>query len=175
MIPLQSFALPQTGATRQRTPVFVSYHHRNDQQYYEQFRQLFVESLQLVSDHSLKAPIPGDSSAYILERIRHQCISAARCTIVLCGRETRSRRYVDWEIHYSLAQGNGLIGVLLPDAPAGRNAYPDLLWQNACSGFAPCIAWPVLAASPHALALLIDDALSRPPRFLRNTRPSLLP
>jgi hypothetical protein len=61
--------------------------------------------------------------------IRRTYLGDSTVTIVLLGKCTHSRRYVDWEIKASLRQGdiytpNGLIGILLPSA--GTNPFPHL-------------------------------------------------
>lgn len=67
--------------------------------------------------------ISDDCSAnYIMQQIRENYLSDSTVTIVLIGKETWKRKYVDWEISASIrnTQKNprsGLIGILLPSRP----------------------------------------------------------
>ncbi len=81
--------------------------------------------------------INSDNPEYVMGEIRRKYIGDASVTIVLVGKCTHSRRYVDWEIKASLRRGqslpNGLLAYVLPSAmprfdPAMgiSTAYPDL-------------------------------------------------
>lgn len=64
--------------------------------------------------------INSNNPQYVMSEIRRRYIGDASVTIVLIGRCTHSRRYVDWEIKASLKQGqslpNGLLAYVLPSA-----------------------------------------------------------
>ena len=108
-------------------------------------------------DRSVK---PGDIDPNlkvdtIRAKIRAEFISDATVTVVLVGRCTWQRKYVDWEIGSSLrATKNsprcGLIGILLPthlDYRANTyspNLIPPRLADNAEPnvGYASIYAWP---------------------------------
>src|SRR6516225_3936620 len=73
--------------------------------------------------------IDSTDNEYVMGEIRRTYLGDSTVTIVLLGKCTHSRRYVDWEIKASLRQGdiytpNGLIGILLPSA--GTNPFPHL-------------------------------------------------
>jgi hypothetical protein len=57
---------------------------------------------------------------YVMGQIRQKYLQDSTVTIVLMGKCTHSRRYVDWEIKSSLRRGdytpNGLLGYILPSA-----------------------------------------------------------
>src|ERR1041385_7082142 len=58
--------------------------------------------------------IRSSNPEYVMSQIRNKYLGDASVTIVLLGRCTHSRRYVDWEIKASLRQGtdslpNGLL------------------------------------------------------------------
>src|SRR3954454_14641672 len=86
-----------------RRKIFVSYHHRGDQAQYDQFSTNFHDFCETIIDNSLERKINSDFD-YILRRIRGYHLSGSSCPIVLCGRETPQRKYVDWEIDASLDQ-----------------------------------------------------------------------
>ncbi|MCD5414064.1 MAG: TIR domain-containing protein [Clostridiales bacterium] len=68
-----------------------------------------------------------------MRRIRELYLKDSAVTIVLIGKCTWARRYVDWEIQASLRQGetikpNGLFGIELPSY--NNNIYPERLNMN---------------------------------------------
>src|SRR5690349_7530115 len=97
--------------------VFVSYHHGGDQAYYEAFSKAFCDTYDVITDNSLERELDSENVDYVMRRIRENYISGSSCTIVLVGKDTWGRKYVDWEINATLEKEHGLIGVLLPTAP----------------------------------------------------------
>ena len=92
-----------------RHKVFVSYHHENDQRY----KDLLVKEMAADIDERL-------GTEAIWEEIRDEHIADATVLLVLIGRHTWSRRFVDWEIGSALNQSRnnsrcGVLGILLPD------------------------------------------------------------
>lgn len=65
--------------------------------------------------------VNSNNGDYVMRQIRERAIAGTSCTVVLIGKCTWARRYVDWEIAATLrnfgdsARG-GLIGVQLPSA-----------------------------------------------------------
>ena len=119
-----------------RHKVFVSYHHENDQQY----KDLLVEEMAAdIVDRSVE---DGDiderlRTEAIWEKIRDEHIADATVLLVLIGRDTWSRRFVDWEVGSALNRSRnnsrcGVLGILLPDHPYYRRGRvePDLLPQR---------------------------------------------
>ena len=119
-----------------RHKVFVSYHHVNDQQY----KDLLVEEMAAdVIDRSVE---DGDiderlRTEDIWEKIRDDHIADATVLLVLIGRDTWSRRFVDWEVGSALNKSRnnsrcGVLGILLPDHPDYRRGRlePNLLPQR---------------------------------------------
>jgi hypothetical protein len=91
--------------------------------------------------------INSTNPEYVMSEIRRKYIGDASVTIVLIGRCTHSRRYVDWEIKASLRQGeslpNGLLAYVLSSAiPPATGAYGMPLERTQR-------AWPAL---PERLA-----------------------
>ncbi len=85
-----------------RRKVFISYHHRGDQEWSNRFTKLFAEHYEIFYDNSLDGRIRSDDPEYIHRAIREDHIVGSSITIVLCGAETWKRKYVDWEIHSTL-------------------------------------------------------------------------
>ena len=99
---------------------FISYHHENDQEYrnhvsslasrYGVFEDCSVELKDI--DESLKAQT-------IWSKIRDEFLRNTQVTILLCGKKTHFRKYVDWEIRSSMIDGkvNKRSGILVIDLP----------------------------------------------------------
>lgn len=124
--------------------VFVSYHHINDQAYADQFSTIFHQQYQVVTDRSLQDSIDSSHPDYVYQQIREKYITGTSCTVVLCGQETMSRKYIDWEIKATLDKQHGLLGVVLPTHGvdgSGKYIVPTRLHQNIQSGYASWIHW----------------------------------
>jgi len=82
--------------------------------------------------------IDSNNPEYVMSEIRRKYLGNSSVTIVLIGRCTHSRRYVDWEIKSSLRRGsntpNGLLAYVLPSAmppafgPSGFIEYDKRAW-----------------------------------------------
>jgi hypothetical protein len=108
------------------------------------------------------------------------CVASARttwavpCTLVLVGKNTWGRKYVDWEISATLQKNHGLIGVSLRSAPLtseGKITVPDRLHDNIQSGYALWAAWAQVVASTQALNTLIEAAINRDKALINDSRP----
>lgn len=106
-----------------RRKCFISYHHA-DQAYLDRFVRDFHHGYGCFLARGLGTEMPGEviqstKTDYVMAKIRERFLSDSTVTIVLMGRCTWARCYVDWEIQSSLRQGqdstpNGLLGVKLP-------------------------------------------------------------
>ncbi len=147
-----------------RKKVFVSHYHTHQQetdQFLRNFGDVFIPKT--VGALGNENYINSTNTDYIMQRIRSDYIGDSTVTIVLVGKCTHSRRYVDWEIKGSLRQGvdslpNGLIGIQMPSGGGGFNP-PERLAQNwnqenpTC--YARCYRYP---NSKDELRLWIEDA-----------------
>ena len=122
-----------------RHKTFVSYHHQNDQEYKD---LLVAEMAADIVDRSVEdADIDdGLGTETIWEKIRDEHIAEATVLLVLIGRHTWSRKFVDWEIGSALNKSKnnsrcGVLGIVLPDHPdyGKRHLDPDLLPQRLVS------------------------------------------
>lgn len=160
----------------QATPkrkIFVSYHHGNDQAYYDAFSASFHDTYDVITDNSLERRIDSEDVDYVMRRIRENYISGSSCTIVLVGRDTWGRKYVDWEIKATLEKQHGLIGVQLPTlvpGAAGTVSVPDRLNDNIRSSFAQWISWTSLVASAQQCTNYIELANAKDKRLIDNSR-----
>lgn len=138
----------QYGSTTtnvQKPKVFISYHHANDQQWYDDFAQNFGTTYDVFTDKSLERQVDSDDSEYVKRSIRENNIFGSSVTVVLCGQETWKRRWVDWEIQMTLNKQHAILGIILPCCARNySNEYivPDRLMDNINSGYASWITWP---------------------------------
>lgn len=157
-----------------RRDVFVSYHHGGDQIYYDQLSTTMHDRLQLITDNSLERKINSSNHAYIMRRIREHHLHGSSCTIVLCGANTWTRKYVDWEIEASLDQRMGLVGVWLPSLPLLPNNATDKprrLQDNIDAGYAQWVAFADIAKNPAVLTSAIERANSASIGLINNSHP----
>jgi hypothetical protein len=162
---------------RVRRKVFVSYHHRGDQAYYDGFSALFHDNYEAITDNSLERRIDSADVNYIMRRIREHHLSGSSCTIVLCGAETPRRKYVDWEVDASLNQKMGLVAVLLPTIeffPNGGTAKPPRVQDNIDSGYAEWVLWSSIRNDPGLLTRTIERANEKSKGLIDNSRPRMI-
>jgi len=122
-----------------RRKCFISYHHE-DQFAVDRFVGDFDHSHDCFIARGLGTEMPGDvinswDTGYVMRRIRERFLSDSTVTIVLMGRCTWARRYVDWELQASLRKGdfttpNGLIGIKLPTFGGFPNRFHLNLSDN---------------------------------------------
>lgn len=123
--------------------VFVSYHHKNDQEYKKVLVDWAKEN-KIFEDYSVElGDIPEDwDDQKVRETIRDEYLRESTVTIVLVGTETKFRKHVDWEIYSSMHDGtknkkSGIIVILLPSAKSTyytcgfdneKSIYPEQKW-----------------------------------------------
>jgi hypothetical protein len=154
--------------------IFVSYHHRLDQAYYKSFSQYVSEDYEVLYDNSPERAKDSNDADYIMRSLRENHVGGSSCTIVLCGAETRWRRYVDWEIEATLDKEHGLIGVSLPTCSTDYRRWfhvPDRLCDNLVSGYALWITWQdIIGNGPRFLREKVAFANERSKKLIRNDR-----
>ena len=148
--------------------VFISYHHR-DQAEVEEFINAFDHERKVFTYRAVGVGMEPDiinstNTDYVMRRIRELYLKDSTVTIVLIGRCTWARRYVDWEIQASLRGvgsqlPNGLIGIVLPSA--GRKPILphrlqlNIKGSNGDEGYACCYWYPTRV---DTLSNWIEDA-----------------
>jgi hypothetical protein len=155
-----------------RRKVFVSYHHDNDQWYYDEFSRYFSSEYEIIQDRSLDRAVDSENPEYVMRRIRENYITGTSASIVLCGVDTPKRKYVDWEIKATLDKVHGLVGIMLPNimTESGKYVVPGRFHDNVQSGYAIYTAWASLTNNPRALATLIEEANSLSYSLIDNSR-----
>jgi hypothetical protein len=154
--------------------IFTSYHHARDQAYYDALAKM-CDDCEFLQDNSLDRRVDSDDAEYQERRIREAYIKGTSVTVVLCGRDTYQRKWVDWEIYGTLYKNSALIGIQLPAATASANPanggkflVPARLYDNIASGYAPWRHWDNLTAAN--LRLWIEEALAKDKSLIRNGR-----
>ena len=147
-----------------RRKVFISHFHAHQSetdQFLRDYGDVFIrKTVGALGDENY---INSNDTEYVMQRIRTDYIGDSTVTIVLVGKCTHSRRYVDWEIKGSLRQGsdslpNGLIGIHMPSGGGSFNPPPRLSdnWiRENPNCFARCYRYP---QSQTELRSWIEDA-----------------
>lgn len=159
------YAFRSTQESRHK--VFLSYYHKDDQAYRNQFEKAFAHLFISKSVH------PGDiesdlSDEYIKQLIQEGYLSDASVAVVLVGPKTYCRKHVDWEISAGLNKKvggySGLLGILLPEFPLssdGRYSYegiPPRLADNVKTEFASVYAWDWVCAENSRIKDAVQTA-----------------
>lgn len=156
--------------------IFLSFHQQDEleaaifcrrfDQYFNEIRTLGVDEL---GDEYAEHINSGDSD-YVMRQIREKKIAGTSCTVVLIGKCTWARRYVDWEIAATLRNNTddprgGLIAVQLPSAQQnGWSTLPARLDLNITridgvdTGYA---RFHPPAPSDDSIAQWVEDAVER--------------
>jgi hypothetical protein len=101
--------------------------------------------------------IDSTNTDYVMQRIRSLYLKDSTVTIVLIGKCTWARRFVDWEVQASLrnpADGypNGVVAIQLWDS---YKTLPNRVSLNVNSGYSKFYAYPKSSAS---LENMINEA-----------------
>lgn len=167
---LQEIALKAAArkADSTRHKCFISYHADDSDEvagFLETFGTEFIAKTVGVTDED--DFIDSDDTDYVMGRIRSEYLGDSTVTIVLVGRCTWARRYVDWEVYSSLRSSkhskvNGLLAIQLPSGAASGSSLPARVSDNVTRdangkdiGYARYNAYP---GSGQILRNLISDA-----------------
>lgn len=118
-----------------RRKCFISYHH-TDQAWVDHFVNTFDHGRNLFIARGLGQTMAQDiidstDPEYVMRRIRELYISDSTVTLVMLGKCTWARRYVDWEIQASLrAPQNGLPNGLLGIKLSSFTQFPERFNSN---------------------------------------------
>ncbi|MBD1582877.1 TIR domain-containing protein [Pseudoalteromonas sp. S16_S37] len=121
-----------------RHKCFISYH-KDDEDEVNEFIRNFDHDKDVFITRGIGEEMPGDvinsdDPDYVMKRIRELYLKDSTVTLVMLGKCTWSRKYVDWELQSSLRNGetvtaNGLLGIKLPSYSKG-DGYPNRLNLN---------------------------------------------
>ena len=138
-----------TDQVRHKT--FISYHH-DDQEEVDQFIETFDHDRDVFiaravgSDQTMDELIDSDDEEYVMRRIREDYVQDSTVTLAFIGKNTWSRKFVDWELAASLHQGpkaglpNGVLAILSPGL--SEAILPDRFVDNWETGYGKFYSYP---------------------------------
>ncbi|BCS54326.1 TIR domain-containing protein [Geobacter sp. SVR] len=147
--------------------VFISYYHHDDEEYRDEFEELFGHLFinKSVNDGDIDSDL---GAKYIKRLIQAGYLTDTSVQVVLIGENTWKRKYVDWEISAAISTRvggvSGLLGLLLPTYPGYKeNKYtsstlPPRFHDNLESGYAKLYKW---TESETNITKYINDAFDR--------------
>jgi hypothetical protein len=165
-----------TDPTRRKC--FVSYHAGDAVEvaaFIDKFGTVFIPKVIGVQDSD--PFVESDDTDYILDKIREKYLTDSTVTIVLVGKCTWARKFVDWEVYSSLRHDknnrrNGLLAIELKSVK-GHATLPgrvsDNVTRNSSGTDTGYARWNVYPNSEGSLRAWIEDAFSA-----RTTRANLI-
>jgi len=139
-----------------RHKCFISYH-KADQKavndFCDQFEGSFIKRGIVMEDDI----IDSNDTDYVMRRIRELYLQDSTVTIVLIGKCTWARRFVDWEVQASLRNPrdgypNGLVAIQLWES---YKSLPNRVQLNVESGYSKFYKYP---SSTTALSNIVEEA-----------------
>lgn len=102
--------------------VFISYYHKDDQDYKNALINA-NKKYRLFDDYSVhedEIDDTGMSAEKIRRTIRDDYMQEATVLILLCGKNTKYRKHIDWEIHTAMydSDTNAQMGILVINLPS---------------------------------------------------------
>jgi len=146
--------------------VFISYHHMGEQSVVDSFIKTFSDDYEVFTDMSLDRAAESDDVDY-LNQVCRDAIDGTSVTIVMIGMQTGCRKFVDWEIRYTLHCKHGLVAISRPGLADTEACLPDRLRDNIKSGYAKWYTYPTTAAG---LKQIIDEAYAADTSKIDNSR-----
>lgn len=149
-----------------RHKCFVCYHH-NDQTEVETFldnyEAAFIPRVLGVSDED--EFIESTDTDYIMDQIREKYLTDSTVTIVLIGRCTWARRYVDWEVYSTLRNDknnkrSGLMAITLPSVADYKGRQLPLRVADNLDGDKGYARWWKYPSSVSEVQNWIDAAFT---------------
>ena len=134
-----------------RHKTFISYHHADQEEVddfiktFDHERDAFIARA-VGSDETMETLINSDDDDYVMRRIREKYLSDSTVTLVFIGKNSWTRKFVDWELAASLHQGpsagkpNGVLAILSPKLT--KAILPDRFVDNWSPGYAKFYPYP---------------------------------
>ena len=108
-----------------RHKVFISYYHADDQYYKNKLLELnkYYNIFDDYSVHEDEIDDTGMTNELIRCEIRDKYIAGATVLILLCGKNTKNRKHIDWELHAAMydSNSNPKMGILVINLPSIEN------------------------------------------------------
>jgi hypothetical protein len=139
-----------------RHKCFIAYH-KADQNAVNDFCDKFSGSFIKRGITMEEDIIDSNDTDYVMRRIRELYLKDSTVTIVLVGKCTWARRFVDWEVQSSLRNPrdgypNGLVAIQLWDS---YKTLPNRVNLNVESGYSKFYKYP---ASTDVLSKIVEEA-----------------
>ncbi len=148
--------------------VFVSYHHKGEQTVVDDFIETFSEDYDVFIDESLGRAADSEDSEY-LNQVCRDAIDGTSVTIVMIGKQTGCRKFVDWEIRHTLFREHGLVAISRPNLADSDACLPKRLTDNLKSG-THYAKWYNYPSSASSLKSKIDEAYDADASKIDNSR-----
>ena len=105
--------------------VFISYYHQDDQNYKDHLERMnyYGELFVNMSVRDGDIDDRGMTSEQIRIKIRDEYIKDATVLVLLCGKNTKGRKHIDWELHAAMynTEKNPKMGILIVNLPGSGN------------------------------------------------------
>ncbi len=124
--------------------VFISYHHLNDQ-FYKEYLLDLNKKYDLFDDYSIRDGEIDDSlsAESIRIKIRDEYIKNAKVLVLLCGKETKKRKHIDWEINAAMFNTdlNPRLGIVVINLPSINGSWIRAASDEEKDIIAPLSNW----------------------------------
>jgi hypothetical protein len=162
-----------------RHKCFVSFHHADDSEaasFIDHFEDGFIPRVLGVSDED--DFIDSTDTDYVMEQIREKYLTDSTVTILLVGKCTWARRYVDWEVYSTLRNDknnrrSGLLAITLPSAADyASKQLPPRVADNVDEerGYARWYKYPTSVSGLQSLVEEAFQARTSKAHLIKNTR-----
>jgi len=146
--------------------VFLTYHHWGEQHVIDEFIRKFGEHWEFFSDSS-RSDATDREDAEELSQACREAIEGTSVTIVMIGRQTGCRNFVDWELWHTLQKQHGLLAISRPDFDDSLGCLPNRLVENGKSGYAKWYPYP---SSDYVVRFFIEEACDADKNKIDNSR-----
>jgi hypothetical protein len=161
--------------SRPRLDVFVSFDHHVDAGWFDLLRQKAPPELAFRSDTSVDRLINSDMASHVCGSVLPKEVGNCQVALILVGRDSWRRKYMDWEVDVCLSQGCGILGLQLPTLPVINDSIsmPGRLLDNVRSGYATWMTFAALMGSADQYAVLSELPRDKRRELLQNNRDRL--
>ena len=147
--------------------VFISYYHDEDQPYKDYLCDVLNFDHELFDDYSVRDGEIDDEldAETIRTKIRDEYIKEATVLVLLCGPNTKHRKYIDWEIHASMydTEKNPKMGIIVVNLPKSGNGV------RAASNIEKEVISPNSSWTSFTTLKQFEDAYSSAPKRIINS------
>lgn len=151
--------------------VFISYHHKGEQAVVDDFVNTFSNDYEVFTDQSIDRAADREDTKY-LNQVCRDAIDGTSVTIVMVGKKTGCRKFVDWEIMYTLFRKHGLVAISTPGLAKSDASLPNRLVDNLNSGTGYA-TWYNYPSGASVLKDMIDEAYAADPNKIENDRKNM--